>query len=184
MQENEPIKKILDRERIHTHLKNKMISKCYILALLVFLSAATYALFYAGCYHLFIRWAVAVHIVFAVVAVAACVPLGKRTAYIFMLARMVRGDRYLLIEDEIDYIEENGIKGMHLAYHACSRLRKWRWEPIIEHALFFKQHGRMLIERYELKNHDGGDKVYLVVPENKPNRIILYYNADQYELNL
>ena len=31
MQEYEPIKKILDRERIRTDLKNRLLSKCYFL---------------------------------------------------------------------------------------------------------------------------------------------------------
>jgi|GEM_PF-3075956 len=184
MPQQEPIKKILDRERIHIHLKNKMISKWYWFALLVFLSAATYALLYAASCWLFVRWIIVVHIVFGVIGVAVCAALVKSLLPILTLARMVKGDRYLLVEDEIDYLEENGIKGMHLVYHGLAKLSKWRWEPILEHAIVFKKQGRLLVERYQLKGHSGGDKVYLVLPADKPDRVVLYYNADQYELNL
>ena len=98
----EPIKKILDRERIHIHLKNKMISKWYWFALLVFLSAATYAMFYAACCWLFVCWIIVVHIVFGVIGVAILAVLVKNLLPILTLARMVKGDRYLLVEDEID----------------------------------------------------------------------------------
>lgn len=180
----EPIKKILDRERIHTQLKNKLISGCYWFALLAFLSAATYALLYAASCWLFVRWIIVVHIVFGLIGVAILAALVKNLLPILTLARMVKGDRYLLVEDEIDYLEENGIKGMHLVYHGLAKLSKWRREPILEHAIVFKKQGRLLVERYQLKSHSGGDKVYLVLPADKPDRVVLYYNADQYELNL
>ena len=184
MQEYDPIKKILNRERIHTHLKNKMISGCYMLALLAFLSLATWVLFYLTMYHWFARWTVFVHIVFIPLAVMILALLVKKLLPILALARMVKGDRYIVVEDEIDYLEENGIKGMHLAYHSVSRISKWRWEPIIEHAIVFKNKGRLLVERYQLKGHDRGDKVYLVLPEDRPDHIVLYFNANQYELDI
>jgi transcriptional regulator with XRE-family HTH domain len=48
-------------------------------------------------------------------------------------------------------------------------------------ALFLKDHGKVLVDRWELKDHDGGDKIYLVIPEYNPRKILLYYNADHYE---
>ena len=120
-----------------------------------------------------------VHIVFLSIAAVLAIPFIKYLRPILTLARMRNGN-YLLVEDEIDYINENVIKGMHLVM----RGRSLRWEPILEHSLVFKSNGKLLVERHQLEGHRGGDKVYVVLTKHKPKRVILCYSAEQYELHI
>ena len=176
---------ILDRERIHTQLKNKMLDRIYAFLFRFFLFTLTYALFYTGFYFWLRTYAIYVHIAFIAIGVIICVVLWRRLPQIFMLSRMVREHRYLVVEDEIDYLEENAIKGVHWVFHPSafghSSLRR---EPRIEHSIIFKKHGRLLVEQHELKGYNKGDKVYLVLPEHKAEPVVLFYHARQYELHI
>ena len=177
----EPTKKILDREHIHTRLKRKLIDQVIEFSCLFFLCAVFYALFYP-VFYLWLRvYAIYVHIVFIAIGIAICVFLRPRLSRIFLLSRMLSAHRYLVVEDEIEFVEENAIKGMHFVLHGHRGLR---WEPRIEHAIMFKMRGKHPFERYELENCDGGDKVYLVLPEHKPEKVVLCYLAEQYELHI
>ena len=176
MPDHESYKKILNLNRIRTDLKNNMIHWVIIYALNLILLGIPYALIYCGLWYWLRHWGV--HAAFAVLGLILLHYLAKWGRRICTFARPLVGGRYTVVEDEIKYIEENAIKGMHLAWHG----RHLRWEPIIEHALFLKEHGRLQVDRWELKDHDGGDKIYLVIPEYNPCKILLYYNADHYEL--
>lgn len=178
MQEYEPIKKILDRERIRTDLKNRLLSKCYVLGGWTVLLLTLYLLLYLAFYNT-VEKTIIVHIVFLSIAAVLAIPFVKHLRPILTLARMRNGN-YLLVEDEIDFIKENVIKGMHLVM----RSRSLRWEPILEHAIVFKTHGKLLLERHQLEGHKGGDKVYVVLSKHKPERAILCYNANQYKLDM
>ncbi len=178
MQEYEPIKKILDRERIRTDLKNRLLSKSYFLGGWTILLLVPYLLMYLAFYNV-VENTIIVHIVFLTLLAVLAIPFVKHLRPILTLARM-RNDNYLFVEDEIDFIKENVIKGMHLVL----RSRSLRWEPILEHAIVFKTHGELLVERYQLEGHKGSDKVYVVLSRHKPERVILCYNAEQYELHM
>lgn len=177
MHEYEPIKKILDRERIRTDLKNKLLSKSYFLGGWTVLLLTLYLLLYLAFYNT-VEKTIIVHIVFLSIAAVLAIPFVKHLRPILTLARM-RNENYLLVEDEIDYINENVIKGMHLVM----RSRSLRWEPIHEHAVVFKTHGKLLLERHQLEGYKGGDKVYVVLTKHKPERAILCYNTNQYKLD-
>jgi hypothetical protein len=175
MPDRESYKKILNHNRIQTDLRRKMIQRISVLSLHLFFWGIFYSVMYGAFWHLLRHWAV--HVVFVALGLVLLLWLSKLGYRIYTFARPLVGGRYTVVEDEIEYMKENAITGMHLIW----RGRYLRWEPALENALFLKDHGKVLVDRWELKDHDGGDKIYLVIPEYNPRKILLYYNADHYE---
>ena len=200
MQKYDPIKKILDREKFCADLKYNVKAHGYAMMLWFFLIVPFYALAYCAFCFWLSAYAIFVHIVFIAIGVLVFVPLGKRLARILMLARMLKADRYVIKTDVLTGIGKQEKRGMHLTTGGVRR--GLRWEPILEDALYFEAHGRcavetaidnalslkhrgrVLIEQNEFELFSGGDKFYLVLPADKPDRIVLCYNADRYELDI
>lgn len=196
----EPIKKILDREKIRADLKYNMKAQGYSLMLWVLLIAPFYALAYWAFSLWLSAYAIFVHIVFIAIGVLVFVPLGKRLAGILMLARMLKANRYVIKTDVLTGIGKHEKRGMHLTTGGVGR--GLRWEPILEDALYFEEHGRcavetvianalllkdrgrLLIEQDEFELCGGGDKFYLVLPDDRIDRVVLCYNAGHYELHI
>lgn len=174
MPDHESYKKILDHELIRAHLRSNMIHWIIVVALNFVLWGISYALLYYGLFYWLRRWVV--HVIFGALGALLLWWLGKLAYRAYTFARPLIDGRYVVVEDKIEYLEENAIKGMHLTL----RGRRLRWEPILENALFLKENGRLKVEPWELKDHDGGDKIYLVLSE-RSRKIVLYYNADHYE---